>query len=293
MSSGTARLVTDESEPAEHLFRRLLGAYLGGARIVEVLEPGGLTHGTREIVAEFTRRTVGTGGVMESRDRWTLETGPDEHPRTIPARLTRLARFVLAAHRSAADARSGLPLGGEHCWEEADDAIDREAWQLERSVAATAAHVGLSRTALGVWTVARALERIADQAVTLGEVGSFLGEPPTEGPSDRAVRNLHLQALALLEGALASSDGSRANDLLDVGDALLASARSLSERTLVAVKAGTVSPGWGLAADRALRAISSVIEETQDILVLLLDPAAVPQLGPTAVSRDSLPIPAL
>lgn len=293
MLRGTARVETNEGEPVEHLFRRLLGAYLGGARTVEVFEAGGPTQTTRGVVAEFMRRTLGPGGVKESRDRLAFETGPDEDPRTVPERLTRLARFVLAAHRSAADARNGLPLGGEHCWEEADDAIDRETWQLERTVAASATHVGLSRATLRVWTVARALERIADQAVTLGEVGSILGERSSEDPNGRALRHLHLQALGLLEGALSTSDSSRANDLLDVGDALLASARSLSERTLVAVKAGTLSAGWALAADRALRAISSVIEETQDILFLRLDPAPAPQLGPAAVSPDSLPMPAL
>ncbi|MCI4367579.1 MAG: hypothetical protein L3K08_07495, partial [Thermoplasmata archaeon] len=41
----------------EHLFRELVAAYLGGATEFAIVEPGGLTPATRQVVRTFTERT--------------------------------------------------------------------------------------------------------------------------------------------------------------------------------------------------------------------------------------------
>src|SRR5208282_4045026 len=52
-----ANVSVGRGEPPEHVFRRLLGAYLAGAREFSVRERPGLSAGTRDVVRSFCRRT--------------------------------------------------------------------------------------------------------------------------------------------------------------------------------------------------------------------------------------------
>ncbi len=115
------------------------------------------------------------------------------------------------------------------------------------------------------------MERIADHAVTLGEVGVRLADRRLPEGMLRELRQFHVQALEHLEAVLRSPDGSGANDLLDVGEALIAGGRALSERLLPAVGDGTMAPATAAAVARAFEAILRTVAYSQDMAQVLLE----------------------
>ncbi|HYA57135.1 MAG TPA: PhoU domain-containing protein [Thermoplasmata archaeon] len=266
-----ATLDIGRGEPPEHVFRRLLGAYLGGAREFVLRERPRISPTTREVVRTFCRRTrqpeilSDEGGLLRLRDL------AYDSPVSLPQRIERMGRLVVEFHRESVDAWARLPLGEDGYWERRDDEIDREAWYIQRLAALRLGAEGPNTTHLGTWTVARSLERIADHAVTLGETGRRLVELPNGVGPITPLKQFHRQAMEHLEGVLAVTDGSGANDLLDMGEALMASGRALSERLLPAVNGIMTPPATAAAVARILESIQRTIAYSQDIAQVVLD----------------------
>lgn len=270
-------------EPPEHLFRRLLSAYLGGALGFEVRERPAITAATREVVREFCRRTHGPEVVRAHRDRLVLEDRDPGVPGPIDDALRALGERVVGFHRQAVDSWDRLAFGGDAEWERRDDDVDREAWRLERRIARDErGGRGGGRPATAAWTIARSLERIADHAVTLGEVGPRLADLGPDASPRRELRQFHRQAMGHLSEVMAAPDGTRANDLLDVGEALLTAGRTLAEQLLPAVGDGTISPAAAAAVARALEAIGRTVAYGQDIAQAYFDRSADPDVMPTS-----------
>lgn len=270
--TGAAHVTVVMGDPPEHLFRRLLSAYLAGASAFEVVERPALSPATREVVREFCRRTREPRFVRDERDRLELVDVDDGPSGSLDDRLRALGEQVLRFHREVVESWDRLTFGDDGLWERRDDDVDREAWYLERGIAlGERSGRGLSRPATGAWTIARSLERIADHAVTLGEVGPRLADLGPGTGLLRELRQFHRQAMTHLEQVLASPDGSQANDLLDVGEALLASGWALSERLLPAVGDGSMSPASAAAVARALEAIGRTVAYSQDIAQAFFD----------------------
>jgi hypothetical protein len=271
LESGIAALTVGPQEPAEHLFRRLLGAYLAGAPEFLVRERPILSPGTREIVRAFCRRTRQPEIVSEEVDAIRLRDLSFESPVSLEQRVQRMGRLVLAFHREAVDGWSNLPLGDDRYWERRDDEVDREAWYIQRIATLRLRHGGPATELLGCWTVARSLERIADHAVVLGTIGPRLvALPQGQGPLV-PLRQFHAQAMELLEGALSAPDGDRANDLLDTGNALAASGEALADRLLPGVGGGVMPPATAATVARILESIGRTIAYAQDIAQVALD----------------------
>ncbi|MGI0154594.1 MAG: PhoU domain-containing protein [Thermoplasmata archaeon] len=231
----------------EHLFRRLLGAYLGGAREFVVVEEPAVTSFARAVVRTFCRRTRQPEIVSEEPGVIRLRDLAYDSPVPLPERLARMGRIGLAFHREAVESGSELPLGDDGYWERRDDEIDREAWYVQRLAALRLGLDGSGVALLGPWTVARSLERIADHATVLGETGRRLVALPSGAGPLTSLHQFHRQAMDHLDGVLQARDDAAANDLLDVGEALLASGRALSERLLSAVGGGTMPPATAAA----------------------------------------------
>jgi phosphate uptake regulator len=284
-----ATVTVGRNESSEHLFRRLLGAYLGGAREFVVVDRHARTSPTRDVVRTFCRRTRQPEIVSEEDGVVRLRDLAYESPVPLPERLGRMGRMVIGFHREAVESWSRLPFGDDQYWERRDDEIDREAWYVQRLAALRLGLDGSGVTLLGPWTVARSLERIADHATVLGEVGRRLVELPAGAGPITTLRQFHAQAMGHLEGVLGVRDDDDANELLDTGDALLASGRALSDRLLPAVGGGTMPPATAAAVTRILESIGRTIAYAQDIAQVALD-RAIPVSFADATESDAEPI---
>jgi PhoU domain len=283
-----ATIVVGPGEPPEHLFRRLLGAYLGGAREFVVNERPTVTSRTREVVRTFCRRTRQPEIVSDEGDVVRLRDLAYESPVPLAQRIARMGRLVVDFHREAVEGWTRLPFGADGSWERRDDEVDREAWYIQRLAAVRLADGDAGAAVLGSWTVARSLERIADHAVVLGEAGRRLIDLPQGSAPLTSLRQLHAQAMEHLEGVLAAGDGATANDLLDMGEALLVSGRSLSDRLLPTVNGAQMPPATSAAVARILESIERTVAYAQDIGQVVLDrslPLERPEPRAVTVSR--------
>ena len=266
-----ATLPVRRSEPAEHLFRRLLGAYLGGAREFVLRERPNVSPGTREVVRSFCRRTRQPEIISDEPGVLRLRDLAYESPVPLEQRLARMGRIVVEFHREAVDGWSDLPLDDDGAWERRDDEIDREAWYIQRLAAIRIAEGTDGALVLGPWTVARSLERIADHAALLGDEGRRLVDLPQGNGPLMSLKQFHRQAMDHLEGVLAATDEAQANDLLDMGEALIVSGRSLADRLLPTLNGGTMPPATSAAIARILESIARTIAYAQDIAQVVLD----------------------
>ncbi|MGA8664715.1 MAG: PhoU domain-containing protein [Thermoplasmata archaeon] len=279
-------------EIPEHLFRRLLGAYLSGAREFVLRERPAISSRTREVVRSFCRRTRQPEIVSDEGTVLRLRDLAFESPISLDQRIGRMGRMVLEVHREAVQSWQHLPLGEDGHWERRDDEVDREAWYIQRI-----ASLGLTLDRpdpqlLGAWTVARSLERIADHAVVLGTVGPRLVDLPNGAGPATSLRQFHAQAMDHLEGILGASDPDVVNGLLDTGEALMASGHSLADRLLPAVGGGTMPPATAAAVARLLESIGRTVAYAQDIAQVVLDrPAPIPLGEPTGEALLSAPAP--
>jgi len=273
----------------EHLFRRLLGSYLAGAREFVVRERSATSAATHEVVRSFCRRTrqpeivSDEGGVLRLRDL------AYESPVSLDQRLYRMGRLVVEFHREAVASWQGLPMGEDGYWERRDDEIDREAWYIQRIASLRLGddrpHPGL----LGAWTVARSLERIADHAVILGTLGPRLVSLPNGIGPATPLRQFHAQAMEHLEGILGTSDPELVNGLLDTGEALIGSGHTLADRLLPGVGNGSMPPATAAAVARLLESIGRTIAYGQDIAQVVLDRPAPWMTPPVPAASSRLP----
>ena len=127
--------------------------------------------------------------------------------------------------------------------------------------------------------------------MTLGEVGPRLAEFGPEVSPVRELRQFHHQAMAHLEAVLQAPDGTCGNDLLDVGEALVASGRGLTERLLPAVGDGSMAPATAAAVARALEAVSRTVAYSQDIAQAFFDRALHAPGDPSTEPRATLAVP--
>jgi PhoU domain len=259
------------TEIPEHLFRRLLGSYLSGAREFVLRESPEISSGTREVVRSFCRRTRQPEIVSDEGGTLRLRDLAFESPVSIDQRIARMGRMVLDVHRESVDCWQNLPLGADGYWERRDDEVDREAWYIQRIASLGLALDRPNPQLLGAWTVARSLERIADHAVVLGTVGPRLVELSEGARPSTSLRQFHSQAMDHLEGILGATDPDTVNGLLDTGEALMYSGHSLADRLLPAVGGGTMPPATAAAVARILESIGRTVAYAQDIAQVVLD----------------------
>lgn len=267
--------------PREHVFRDLIAAYLAGAREFVVREPGGISPGTREMTKVFTRRTVHPEIVSEEEETLRLREVSRGAELELGPLLRRMFQVVHALQQEAGRSwRDSERLRGTS-WEARDDDVDRQAWLIERILALRqAAFPGDGRPAsatdppLSVFVLVRSLERIADHAVRMAENGLRWADTTPPDRLVRAVSQFHRQALDHFSSAFVaaeSRDHARANDVLDVGEALHATYATLSESFFSRGLVGGLPAISAVPLGLALQSIDRTVSYGQDIAEVGLD----------------------
>src|SRR5271170_7996641 len=108
-------------ESPEHLFRTLLGAYLGGAHGFVVRGTPHLTPEAREVVRTFCRRTRQPEVLSDEPNVLRLSDVASEASLPLPRSIQRMGGLVIEFHREAVSSWARLPLGGDGYWARRDD----------------------------------------------------------------------------------------------------------------------------------------------------------------------------
>jgi|GEM_PF-418472 len=274
-----ASITVRVDRPREHLFRRLVAAYLDGAREFHVTEPGGLSPETRAAARAFVRRTVQPEIVSEEGSRLHLRDVSRGEELALAPLLRRMHQVVQGLHASAVAILDGVEDAPAESWANRDDEVDRYAWLVERILTLRAlALEGSTLRPFGgpaqVRVVVRSLERIADHALLIAEHGTAWAETSPPARLVRSVAEFHAQALTLLAQAFAAAeagDADTANDLLDTGEALHAQHRTLVETAFTRREGAPLPPAGAVALALTLQSVDRTVAYAQDIAEAALD----------------------
>jgi phosphate uptake regulator len=271
-------LHVNEGPPPEHLFRRLIGAYLRGTEEFVVNEPNGISSTTRATVRTFLRRTIHPQIVYEDRDTLVLRDVTKGANLGLPVLLRRMLEVVIAMHEDAGRSWQGVGPTNDEPMETRDDEVDRYAWIIERTLAlrmhedsSTPGIGGTFNGPLPVFLLVRSLERIADHAVILSEQGARLGEAAVSPAVSRALTSYHRQALDNLRSAFAIAEkpeATLANEILDAATALEATHGTLATRFLTSSGSSALPAAAVTALGLALQSIDRTTAYARDIAQL-------------------------
>jgi len=235
-------LTIDPREPGEHLFRRLVGAYLAGSTEFLLSQPAGVTAETRSVARSFARRIGHIESVSEDKSSLLLRDVSVGSGLPAPQLLHRMFQLVHDLQVEAGTSWNQR-IASTADFPSRDDEVDRCGWQLERTLGldlSGLAPEGSARSDVGealrflLW--ARDLERIGDHAVLIAEHGVRLAEATPPEPLRRMLSTYHSQALDHLRAAntvAESPDANRANAVLDVGEALHQTQAALTDQLLM------------------------------------------------------------
>ena len=171
-------------EKSQHLFRDLIGTYLAGSTEIKVVGKPRLTVKERKTIRKFSASVIGLEIIEEEASQAILTDM--SNPGALPFRraIKRLYRIVSAMYND-----SILILEGSE--DLAADVVDRDKeadklqWFIERQFNMMLENPSLSRQlqassfeGVVYSNVARYLERIADHACRLAEIGYVAGQIP-------------------------------------------------------------------------------------------------------------------
>ena len=218
-----AEIAVRSDRPREHLFRRLIAAYLDGAQEFHVVERGGLTVETRAMARAFARRTIQPEIVSEEDGLLVLRDVSRGGDLALGPLLRRMHQVVVRLQEEAIGLVSNPQRTPSAEWSARDDEVDRHAWLIERILTLRAVPTNDEPALPQTLLLVRSLERTADHAVLIAEHGGRWAETSPPARLVRIVLDFHAQARRLLMDAFTaarSGDADAANDLLDTGEAL-------------------------------------------------------------------------
>ena len=164
----------DEINNSNFLFRLLVGAYIMGYNIIEVVSSKKIESQLRDTVINFRKITIGTEIIEETDNKIIIKDLLD--PKEMPFEKT-IRRMYILANGMHEDALKALETGNKRLAEkviESDDEIDRLNWLVERQAHIVLRDIILCQK-LGITLedasnykfIGRFLERIADHAVKI------------------------------------------------------------------------------------------------------------------------------
>lgn len=222
-------LQMERGEAPEHVLRKLIGAYVTGARLIELRFPGEEAATAREVARTFSRMVIGAEIVEETAGRVLIQDLADPMELS-PDRCLR--RMYLTARSMIEDSIEALVRGQtKHAADvpPRDQDVDRLYWMVAKQY-----HLALTdpsylasydlRGELHDFRVAaKALERIGDHGERMAQAILDLGTDTVEGALLKDVEKAGLLALEILDKAfkaLMGTDLDAANEAVDSQGAL-------------------------------------------------------------------------
>jgi phosphate uptake regulator len=206
---------------------------------------------TREVVREFAQRVIGPEILEESSEMVVLQDMVSTNPLPLPSVIKRMHPMVQAMQKDAITAFRALDTSIARDVLDRDWEVDRLHWFVNKTVVTALRDprvlTTLDLTMLDCQTyymASKALERIADHAVRICEVTSWVsGSTLPKGPVEDLAK-LSVSANEFLDKAVASLFNGKvdeANEVLDGVNGLIA----LQERSLHEIfnKRGRVAVG--------------------------------------------------
>jgi len=218
---------TDGNESAEHLTRKLIGAYLVGNNIIEVRSKERMEPEAKSAIREFSRLAIGPEIVEETANSLVMHdlSDPVELPQEKCVR--RMHLIVRTMHADAVEALCIEDRGLAEDVIDRDTDVDRLYWMAikQNTLIARDRKLG-DRMGLNIFEsndlmlVARGIERIGDHAVRIARNALLSAEDEEKLESPDEIRKLSADSMRVLERGMESlfrEDLEQANSVIDEG----------------------------------------------------------------------------
>jgi len=232
---------TDGEESAEHLTRKLIGAYLVGYNVIEVRSKDRMEPEAKSAIREFSRLAIGPEVVEENANSVLMHdlSDPVELPQEKCVR--RMHLIVRSMHADAIEALCEEDEGLAEDVIDRDTDVDRLYWMAvkQNNLIARDRKLG-DRMGLDIFgsndlmLVARGIERIGDHAVRIARNALISAEDPDKLPNAGEIRKLSAEAMKVLEkgmDALFRKDIPEANEVIDQGKDVVKRCEKLGQGT--------------------------------------------------------------
>jgi phosphate uptake regulator len=232
---------TDGEESAEHLTRKLIGAYLVGYNVIEVRSKDRMEPEAKSAIREFSRLAIGPEVVEETANSVIMHdlSDPVELPQEKCVR--RMHLIVRSMHADAIEALCEEDEGLAEDVIDRDTDVDRLYWMAvkQNNLIARDRKLG-DRMGLDIFgsndlmLVARGIERIGDHAVRIARNALISAEDPDKLPAASEIRKLSAEAMKVLEKGMDSlfrKDISEANEVIDEGRDVVKRCEKLGQGT--------------------------------------------------------------
>jgi phosphate uptake regulator len=228
----------DQNENAEHLTRKLIGAYLAGINIIEVRSKERLDHDMKHAIKDFSRLVIGPEVIEETANSIVLHdlSDPVELPQEKCVR--RMHLIVNSMHSDAMDALATMDADLAHDIVERDADVDRLYWMAVKQYNLILKDRKLSEKigvdifeGMNLMIIARGVERIGDHAEKIAKNVLLANERGLKFEKVEEMRKLSASGLAILDKAIEAhllKNIKTANAAIDAGNDVVARCEKLS-----------------------------------------------------------------
>jgi len=174
-SKRVKRINVDVFEKTSHIFRILLGAYITGYNLIELISKERISPLVGKTARDFVRNTIGMEIIEETRNHITIKDLLDPLEMPFERAIKRVSSMVKGMHEDAFFSLRRKNV--EICRDviARDDEVDRLQWLMERQYniisndRLLAEELGFSGNIANYALMGRIMERIGDHAVKIAE----------------------------------------------------------------------------------------------------------------------------
>jgi phosphate uptake regulator len=224
-------------ESPEHLFRRLVGAYLNGYDVIQLHSKAAISTEQRATVRKAVKRAMGLEVVDESPHGITVQDFLDPTEFPLEKGLRRMAAITQAMHADAMAHLESPDRGSEPGMEDRDSEVDRLYWLINKQYHSLLRDARLaerlemtSNQALNFLLVARLIERTADHAKRISDNAADLKGVTIEASLLKKLHKLDEDSITIFRDAITAffkRDPKAANQAIDRADKIHSAKRSM------------------------------------------------------------------